>query len=379
MSTRHLRTAVLSSALSCLLCAAGASPAYAAAVPRSWEADALGLSSAHRISQGEGVTVAVLDSGVQADHPALRGKVTTGPDYLEDGAGPGSPLWGGHGTAMASDVLKAAPKAKILSVRVIDDSKEEKPGKPGQKSPVARGVEYAIAHGADVISMSLGGGSSAFDYDTDDTAALGKAASKGIPALAAAGNEGDMFNEAGFPAGYPSVLTVAATQQGGTRAPFSTVRTYNTLAAPGVGIQSAKKGGGTKPVNGTSPATALASGVVATMLSHNPKLTPAQVRAVLTRTADHPSGGRNALVGYGQINADRAVKAAAMPPTVDTGPVAYRGKKHLVAPDGIQSATDKPLEVGPFMTGLGMAAAGAAMVFGCIKLNRRSRRSLAAG
>ncbi|WP_055552101.1 S8 family serine peptidase [Streptomyces sp. NBRC 110028] len=376
----RLGTAMTAVVLGSVLGVAAAPPASAAGTtPTSWEAKALGLSSAQRTAQGEGVKVAVLDSGVMTNHVALNGKVTTGPDFLKDGLRPGDPRWGGHGTAMASDVLKVAPKASILSVRVIDD-KEDHGGEIRQGiSPVAQGIDYAVDHGADVISMSLGGEMFGDSYDEDEVDALARAAQKGIPVIASAGNEGDMFNDASYPAGYPGVIAVAATQQNGSRAEFSTVRTYNSVAAPGVAIMSAKNTGGYEPVNGTSPAAALTSGVVALMLSHNDKLTPDQVRTLLTKTAHHPSGGRNALVGYGPIDAAAAVQAAAKPPADGTVPVKYTGKEHLATPDGTPKTQHPPLETDLVTIGLGAAGVGLLMVIGAVLITRAGRRAAARG
>ncbi|MFF7653239.1 S8 family serine peptidase [Streptomyces sp. NPDC007983] len=376
----RLGTAMTAVVLGSVLGVAAAPPAAAAGpTPTSWEAKALGLASAQRTAQGEGVKVAVLDSGVMTNHVALHGKVTTGPDFLKDGLRPGDPRWGGHGTAMASDVLKVAPKASILSVRVIDD-KEDHGGEIRQGiSPVAQGIDYAVDHGADVISMSLGGEMFGDSYDEDEVDALARAAQKGVPVIASAGNEGDMFNDASYPAGYPGVIAVAATQQNGSRAEFSTVRTYNSVAAPGVAIMSAKNTGGYEPVNGTSPAAALTSGVVALMLSHNDKLTPAQVRTLLTKTAHHPAGGRDALVGYGPIDAAAAVQAAAKPPADGTVPVKYTGKEHLATPDGTPKTQHPPLETDLVTIGLGAAGVGLLMVIGAVLITRAGRRAAARG
>jgi subtilisin family serine protease len=95
VSIRCLRAMVVGAGLSGLLAVLSATPAAAAELaPGGWEADALGLSAAHRVSQGEGVTVAVLDSGVVAEHPAVKGRVTTGPDFRKDGLASSSPDWG---------------------------------------------------------------------------------------------------------------------------------------------------------------------------------------------------------------------------------------------------------------------------------------------
>ncbi|MFI0773656.1 S8 family peptidase [Streptomyces sp. NPDC021212] len=379
-TTARLTTATTALVLGSLLGVAAAPPAAAAnPTPTSWEAKALGLASAQGTAQGEGIKVAVLDSGVMTNHVALHGKVTTGPDFLKDGLQPGDPRWGGHGTAMASDVLKVAPKASILSVRVIDDKKDHGGDIRQGVSPTSQGIDYAVDHGADVISMSLGGEMFGDSVDEDEVDALARAAQKGIPVIASAGNEGDMFNDASYPAGYPGVIAVAATQQNGSRADFSTVRTYNAVAAPGVAIMSAKNTGGYEPVDGTSPAAALTSGVVALMLSHNDKLTPAQVRTLLTKTAHHPAGGRNALVGYGPIDAAAAVQGSSKPPADGTGPVKYTGKEHLATPDGTPKTQHPPLETDLVTIGLGAAGVGLLMVIGAVLITRAGRRAAARG
>ncbi|QKZ18294.1 S8 family serine peptidase [Streptomyces chartreusis] len=383
MTNRRV-TAAVGAALTGLICVLPTAPARAATTPMGWESDALGLSAAQQLSQGEGVTVAVLDTGAVADHPALKGRVTTGPDYRKDGLDPQSPEWGVHGTAMASDVLKVAPKAKILSVRVIADGDKKKAdtGEAIQErgaSPIVSGIYYAVDHGADVISMSLGSGEVANYADPKDVAAIGYALSHGVTVLAGAGNSGDELNQISFPAGYAGAIAVAAANQSGARADFSTVHTYNELAAPGVGITSARNTGGYEAVDGTSPATALASGVVALMLSHNPKLTPAQTRAVLTRTARAPQRGWNALLGYGQIDAAAAVKAAASPPDDETAPVEYEGKEHFATPVGTSKTTHPAMEQELWLTGLGAAGVGLLMLVGGLFMALRGRRATGPG
>ncbi|MFE7272672.1 S8 family serine peptidase [Streptomyces sp. NPDC057623] len=297
-----------------------------------------------------------------------------GPDFYDsDGLQPGDDGYGVHGTAMVSDVLKVAPRAEIISVRVIDDSHEYKFERG--LSPVGDGIDYAVAHGVGVISMSLGG-DVVNRMQGEDLAAAARAVHKGVTLLAAAGNSGDEGNEGNFPAGYANVISVAATQRGGQRADFSTVRTHNTIAAPGVGIVSADKDGGYSPINGTSPATAPASGVTALILAANPDLTPAQTRAILMRTADHPAGGHNALVGAGQINAAAAVRAAADPPKIDTAPKPDKGDvEHFASPTGADKGSHPAMETGVLATGLGAAGSGLLLVVcGGLLLFRRSRR-----
>ena len=384
--SRLLRTAA-GTALGCLLALSAAAPAHAA-TPRGWEAKAMGLDAARSASQGQGagITVAVLDTGVIPDHPALKGRVAdVGPDYIEDGHRPGDPQWGNHGTAMASDVLKVAPRAKILSVRVIsDDASDDEDADEdhirdrnakAKRTSIAKGIDYALQHGADVISMSLGGDANLLSrYETSEVDALGRAAQKGVPVLASAGNGGDEDNDGNYPAGYPSVMAIAATDKDGTRAPFSTVRSYVALAAPGISIPSAKNTGGYKPVNGTSPAAALTSGVVALMLSTNGDLTPAQVRTTLTQTAHHPSGGRNDLVGHGVVNAAAAVKTAANPPTAQAGPLAHHGEEHFAAPNGTTRTKGMPVHTEDVVATTVAVLLGAGVLTIGILVIRRSRR-----
>ncbi|GHH31663.1 S8 family peptidase [Streptomyces lanatus] len=385
MTTRSMRNATVTGAALMVLMGAtlswGAVPASAAEnAPISWESAALGLPTAHKVNQGDGVTVAVLDSGINSDHPALKGRVAkVGPDfYNSDGLEPGDDGYGVHGTAMVSDVLKVAPKAEIISVRVINDSREYKLERG--LSPIAKGIDFAVANGADVISLSLGGGV-VNQMTGEDLAAAAGAVHKGVTLLAATGNSGDEGNEGNFPAGYANVISVAATKPGGQRADFSTVRTHNTIAAPGVGIISADKDGGYRSVNGTSPATALAAGVTALMLAENPDLTPAQTRAILMHTADHPAGGHNALVGAGQINAAAAVRAAGSPPKIDTAPKPYKGDvKHFASPTGTEKISHPAMETELLATGLSALGCGVLFVAGgSLLLFRKSRGQRASG
>lgn len=366
--------AVAAAGISALMCLISlASPAHAA--PATWESKALRLADAHKDSRGKGITVAVLDSGVEEKHPALAGRVRTGPDFVKDGLRPGDPRWGAHGTAMASSVLHVAPEAEILSVRVINDKPEgEGSSMRAGPDPVVEGIDYALAHGADVISLSLGGTSIGSSFEETALAALGRAASAGVPVLSAAGNSGDVLNEVEYPAAYPAAIAVAAAGKDGKRAGFSQVHTYNAVAAPGVGITTAKNTGGFEKSRGTSPATALTAGVVALMLSRNTDLTPAQVRSILCTTAKHPEGGYDPRLGSGRIDAAAAVRAAVGPPADQTVPARYTGKKHLGAPNGIPQRQHAPLDVPGLIIGLLSLGTGVLMVLGAILIPRRARR-----
>lgn len=276
---------------------------------------------------------------------------------------------------MASAVLKAAPDAKILSVRVIDEDKHTTEASKQGTSPIAKGIEYAVKHGADVIMLSLGdSGHVTQDHNSAESQTVGYAVSSGVPVVASAGNSGADDNSGAYPAGYPSVISVAGTGKDGQHAPLSTVRSYNVVAAPAVGVTMAKSTGGYMTGDGTSASAALASGVVALMLADNPKLTPAQVRAVLLSTAHHPSGGHDALVGYGRIDAEAAVRGAGRPPADRTAARPHEGRAHLGTPEGTARTKHAPMEQSIWLGGLGAAGAGLLMLVGAAVSARRARR-----
>ncbi|MFF3669813.1 S8 family peptidase [Microtetraspora malaysiensis] len=327
-----------------------------------------------------------------AGHPALKGRVTTGPDFIGGGARPGMAYWGAHGTSMASDVLTVAPRARVLSVRVIYDhddparkaAKELKRDAQSRKAgkSVARGIRYAVDKGAKVISMSLGTDEWAIfsGYEKDTAAAVNYAIAKGVVLLASSGNGGstdildaDANNAVSYPAAYPGVIGVAASGPDGGRAEFSQVHSYTAIAAPGVDIYSAQNTGGYRMVAGTSPACANAAGVVALMLSRNPALSPGQVRDILTRTATHPAGGWNVLVGYGQVNAAAAVVAAGAAGKSAVRVVPYKGEKYFGHGPADSPITHPPIDSGYLIIGGTGAGIGLLLLVGAFLLLRRPR------
>ena len=325
--------ALLAAAGALLAAMLNAGPAGADAVrDNEWALTALAVPDAWATTTGQGVTVAVLDSGVDAGHADLTGQVTTGPDLVGGDARPGDPFWGYHGTAMASaiaghghggggrdGVIGVAPGARVLSVRVVwDDDDPIRRMSPSQRSaagarpgnPVADGIRYAVDHGAQVINMSLGeaGESSTRMAETD--AAVRYAIAHGVVLVASAGNGAETSNETEFPAAYPGVIAVAAVDRSGHRASFSTHEWTTSVAAPGVGVVAARAGGGYLVGDGTSPAAALVSGVAALIRARFPGLSPAQVRTVLERTAARPSGAYTEDVGWGMVQAGAALRMA---------------------------------------------------------------------
>ncbi|MFJ2935723.1 type VII secretion-associated serine protease mycosin [Streptomyces sp. NPDC087219] len=320
-------------------------PAYADTIrARQWGLQALHTTEAWRTTKGEGITVAVLDTGVDAQHPDLEGSVLTGRDLVGFGASRGDRAWARHGTAMAGiiaghghgpdggdGVLGIAPDARILPVRVILEGTDKSRDKARKTrgTALAEGIRWAADHGADVINMSLGDDSKSAHPDAGEDAAVQYALAKGVSVVASAGNGGEKGDHISYPAAYPGVIAVTAVDRYGTHASFSTRRWYATVSAPGVDIAIADPDRRYYEGWGTSAAAAFASGAVALVRSAHPDLTPAQVKRLLIDTArSRPKGGRSDAKGYGTVDPAAAIEAGAKikggdPTTTATG---YQGR-----------------------------------------------------
>jgi hypothetical protein len=292
-------------------------------VPAAWDAG----------NEGQGVTVAVLDSGVAPGVSDLDGSVVSGPDLTGVSTPSSSPDWGQHGTWMASviaghghgvddddGILGAAPKAKILSVRVIPDRNDpgyttyEREQESRVQDSLAKGIRYAVDHGADVISMSIGYSSPSASVRS----ALQYAYGHGVAVVASSGNSGDTSSASKngyaplkFPADYPGVIGVAAVSSAGSVAGFSSDNLSVEVAAPGVNISAQGRDGQYWLVTGTSPACALVAGVAALIKARYPGLAPDLLAKALTSTTHYrPEGGYDQKVGFGTVNASAALTAA---------------------------------------------------------------------
>jgi subtilisin family serine protease len=261
----------------------------------------MGIASAWQRSTGAGVIVAVVDTGIDLDHPDLRPNLWTNPGeipangldddhdgFVDDVHGAdfvgndGDPRDGnGHGTHVAGiiaargdngiGVAGVAWDARLMAVRVLNARAR------GSAGRIAQGVEYATAHGARVINMSLGMPAS----DRRVRAAIARAAAAGVLVVASAGNGGrNLRNAPNYPASYGSslVIGVAAAARDGSLDPASNYGPGAELAAPGDDIVSTARGGTYQLRSGTSMAAAFVSGVAALV------------------AAQHPGGGRTALV-----------------------------------------------------------------------------------
>lgn len=220
--------------------------------------------------------VAVLDTGVDASHPALAGRLLPGTDLVnednvpQDGpeAGEEPGLAQGHGTHISGIVTRIAPQSKILPVRVLDVNGR------GNIYVLAYAIEWAADHGADVINLSLGS-----DFDSQVLSdAIADAQQRGVVIVAAAGNDGVATPQ--YPANFPGVLGVTAVDSGNHKADFANYGDgWIDLAAPGVGITSTVP---FSPVlyaawSGTSMAVPFVTGAAALVKQQQPDAAPAEV------------------------------------------------------------------------------------------------------
>lgn len=303
-----------------------------------WQLRRLHPAGVWPLTRGEGVTVAVIDSGVSPHPPMLAGRVLEGRDFgVPDHSGQCDEY--GHGTVVASMIAGRplpgvtlhgmAPAATILPVRVL---RGDEPGGEDLPDRLAQAIRYAVDNGADIINLSLEALpsselESAVDYAHEHDVLL----------VAAAGNiDAEGVPQPWYPAAYPGVLAVAGVAADGSHVSSSQVSDYVDLAAPGADIYGPAPDGETFLAvgEGTSYATAYVSGTAALVRAYHPDLTAEQVAARLIQTADRPPEGRNDQVGYGVVNPYRAVAtllgaranpspAAVAPPPLTADPLAF--------------------------------------------------------
>jgi type VII secretion-associated serine protease mycosin len=304
--------AVIAGAAALALVAVSSGPAVADSTrDRQWYLSTLDVAKAHQLSEGAGVTVALIDTGVDAKHRDLAGAILSGEDLSDPHAGDGTGRndTDGHGTALAgiiagrghgngAGILGIAPKAKILPIHAIDNFFES-------TSVLVTAIDYAIAHHAGVINMSFTGGRDSYLED-----AIRKAQAADIVVVAGAGNHATAA--AGlYPGAYPEVLTVGAIGENGKIASLSVTGPQVDLVAPGVDIASTGiNASGYALTSGTSDSTAIVSGAAALIRAKYPDLSAAEVVHRLTATAtDAGPKGRDDTYGYGRLNLVKALTA----------------------------------------------------------------------
>ncbi len=270
-----------------------------------WHLQRIGAARAWDVTAGSpGVMVAIVDSGVDAAHPELSGRVLGGYDFVEDD-GDASDA-NGHGTHVAGIVAASgdngvgvagvAWRTSILPVRVLDESGY------GYYSDVIAGIRYAADQSADVINLSLGG--SARSQALQE--AVDYAHTKGSIVVAAAGNDG--LDSLSYPAACQYVIGVGASGQDDLPTSFSNRGKDLDLLAPGASIYSTFPNNRYVKLSGTSMAAPQVTGTLAMLLSVRPGLSPEDAEMALTRSAtDLGPKGRDDFTGWGLLRMDRAI------------------------------------------------------------------------
>jgi subtilisin family serine protease len=301
-----------------------AEPSYAIALPVAvggflaedapaysdgWPIVQIGADHAWHFSNGRDVVVAVLDSGVSASHPALAGRVLPGWDFVHNAPHSGDD--NGHGTFVASLIAggrnhavdSVAPGALVMPVKILDQDGM------GSTASFAAGIHYAVEQGARVINISAGGVMNSQALRDSIT----YAEANGATVIAAAGHDGEGMIQ--YPAAYPEVIGVGATDLRDHVLSVSATGPHVSLVAPGWNVRGAwwdsALGDTWKTASGTSAAAAVVSGSAALLLGAKPDMSPREARQILTASA-LPLG--DALIepasGYGRVNAGAAVHVA---------------------------------------------------------------------
>ena len=269
----------------------------------------LRLPQAHQLARGMNVTIAVIDSGVDARHPELANSVADTFDALGSKEGPHV-----HGTGIAGAIVAharlmgSAPEARLLAIRAFGIGSK---GAESTSYVILRGLDYAAEHGAQIINMSFAG-----PKDPLIERGIAATAARGILMVAAAGNAGAKSPPL-YPAANPNVIAVSGTDAQDKLFAASNRGNHIAIAAPGADIFLPAPDEKYQITSGTSFSAAYISGVAALLLERNPSLKPGDVRAILMRTArDLGAPGRDDLFGAGKADAFAAVTAAAAAPAV---------------------------------------------------------------
>ncbi|MFC5007652.1 S8 family serine peptidase [Dactylosporangium cerinum] len=291
-----------------------------------WAQQNLGASDVWALTRGGGITVAVLESGVDAAHPQLSGRVAAGVDAVA-GTGPANTDCVGTGTQVAGVIAGkvtngigftgVAPLARILPVRVVADRQTG----GAQAAQLAKGINAAVDAGADVIDVAV----PTYTDDPAVRAAVQKALGKQIVVVAAVGDLGgaNQQNPTPYPAAYDGVIGVGAVDERGIRVDSSQFGEYVDLVAPGGNILTLQRASGLTVVNGTGVASGFVSAVVALVRAFVPRADVAEVTRRLTGTAVPAAGGPGSqFYGHGIVNPAGALsdQVVEQPPAV-IGPV----------------------------------------------------------
>lgn len=286
----------------------------------SWGVDHIEADVVHSAGNlGSGINVALIDTGINYNHPDLAANYKGGYDFVNDDSDPMDD--NNHGSHVAgtlaavsddSGVVGVAPSANIYALKVAGSDGR------GSYSDIVAALNWAASNGMDIASLSIGGTSSS----TTLANAVKNAYDSGVLVVAAAGNAGS--SSILYPAAYEQAIAVGATDSLDKKASWSNYGAKIELVAPGVSIKSTVGSSGYDTYSGTSMATPHVSGVAALVWSSGLATTNAGVRTVLQDAViDLGASGKDSNYGYGLIRADRAVAApdTAVPSVKITNPV----------------------------------------------------------
>ncbi len=278
-----------------------------------WGWNMIQAEEAWNTTQGSPDTIiAVVDTGIQLNHPDLDAKIVAGYDFVqgdavaEDGHGHGTHVAGTAAAETNNNIGGAGtcPNCRLMPIRVLDDSGS------GTLSNVAKGIIFAADNGAKVINLSLGGGGSLTLQN-----AVNYAWKKGSFLACAAGNSNTSSTTSAYPAAYTNCFAIASTTSSDTRSSFSNYGSWVEVAAPGSAIYSSWINSGYTTISGTSMATPHVAGLAGLLASQG--LTGSEIRQRLCDTAD-PITGTGTEWTCGRINAARAVGASTTEPATPT-------------------------------------------------------------
>ena len=248
------------------------------------------------------VRIGIVDSGIDAGHPDVKGKIAARRDFVSFSSGANDSI--GHGTHVAGiaaantgnrrGVAGGCPNCKLLIAKSVGAF-------GGSDADIARGINWSVNNGADVVNLSLGGPQESETLRR----AVNRAWNQGSVVVAAAGNSGD--NTRNYPAAYKRVMAVASTNRYDDRSGFSNRGGWISVAAPGSGILSTVPGGRYESKSGTSMSSPNVAALAGLLSSQN--LSNFQIRQRIQNTAvDLGPDGKDPATGHGRISASRAVR-----------------------------------------------------------------------
>jgi subtilisin family serine protease len=271
--------------------------------PAQYAVAKLRLPQAHALATGANVTIAVIDSGIDARHPELANSIADNFDALGSKEGPHV-----HGTGIAGAIVAhgrlmgSAPAARILAIRAFGAAPS---GAESTSFLILKGLNYAVEHGAQIVNMSFAG-----PKDPLIERSIAATAARGVLMVAASGNAGAKSPPL-YPAANPNVIAVSATDAQDKLFTAANRGVHIAISAPGVDLFLPAPDEKYQMTSGTSFSAAYVSGLIALMLERNPALKAEEVRTILTRTArDLGAPGRDDLFGAGEADAFAAVAAA---------------------------------------------------------------------